>query len=92
MGVAHIHSAGWFTRTSIILFLNKIDVFKEKIVRTPLSKVFEDFTGGSDYQRASKYILWRFTMRNRAQLSIYPHLTQATDTNQIRVIFAAVRE
>jgi guanine nucleotide-binding protein G(i) subunit alpha len=28
----------------------------------------------------------------QARLSIYPHLTQATDTNNIRLVFAAVKE
>lgn len=82
----------WFTRTSIILFLNKIDIFKQKIPRIPLSNFFEEYTGGTDINRAAKYILWRFTQTNRARLSIYPHLTQATDTTNIRLVFAAVRE
>lgn len=34
--------------------------------------------------KAAKYILWRFTQLNRARLSIYPHLTQATDTSNVR--------
>lgn len=34
--------------------------------------------------KGAKYILWRFTQLNRARLSIYPHLTQATDTSNVR--------
>lgn len=83
---------GWFTRTSIVLFLNKIDLFKQKIPKIPLSNFFEEYTGGSDINKAAKYILWRFTQTNRAKLSIYPHLTQATDTGNIRLVFAAVKE
>lgn len=82
----------WFTRTSIILFLNKIDIFKQKIARIPLANFFEEYTGGQDINKAAKYILWRFTQTNRAKLSIYPHLTQATDTSNIRLVFAAVKE
>ena len=33
--------------------------------------------------KGAKYILWRFTQLNRARLSIYPHLTQATDTSNV---------
>ncbi len=40
-------------------------------------------TGGPDINKAAKYILWRFTLTNRARLSIYPHLTQATDTSNV---------
>ncbi|RHZ80365.1 hypothetical protein Glove_137g33 [Diversispora epigaea] len=82
----------WFLRTSIILFLNKIDLFRAKLPRVPLEQYFPDYSGGSDINKAAKYILWRFTQTNRARLNIYPHLTQATDTSNIRLVFAAVKE
>ncbi|KAH9468651.1 hypothetical protein MJO29_005122 [Puccinia striiformis f. sp. tritici] len=82
----------WFLRTSIILFLNKIDIFKAKLPKVPLERYFPEYTGGNDVNKAAKYILWRFTQLNRARLSIYPHLTQATDTSNIRLVFAAVKE
>ncbi|KAL8286177.1 hypothetical protein RQP46_004665 [Phenoliferia psychrophenolica] len=82
----------WFLRTSIILFLNKIDLFKAKLPKVPLSRYFPEYTGGPDVNKGAKYILWRFTQLNRARLSIYPHLTQATDTSNIRLVFAATKE
>ncbi|GAA5899614.1 guanine nucleotide-binding protein subunit alpha [Sporobolomyces salmoneus] len=82
----------WFLRTSIILFLNKIDLFKAKLPKVPLERYFPEYTGGSDVNKGAKFILWRFTQLNRARLSIYPHLTQATDTSNIRLVFAAVKE
>lgn len=82
----------WFARTSIILFLNKIDVFKAKLPKVPLERYFADYAGGPDVNKAAKYILWRFMQVNRARLSIYPHLTQATDTGNVRLVFAAVKE
>lgn len=82
----------WFLRTSIILFLNKIDVFRAKLPKVPLERYFPEYTGGDDINKAAKYILWRFMQANRARLSVYPHLTQATDTTNIRLVFAAVKE
>ncbi|EGR52037.1 G protein alpha subunit [Trichoderma reesei QM6a] len=82
----------WFMRTSIILFLNKVDIFKQKLGRSPLSNYFPDYTGGTDVNKAAKYLLWRFNQVNRAHLNLYPHLTQATDTSNIRLVFAAVKE
>ncbi|KAG6827076.1 guanine nucleotide-binding protein subunit alpha [Tricholoma furcatifolium] len=82
----------WFIRTSIILFLNKIDVFKIKLPKVPLEKYFSEYTGGADINKAAKYILWKFMQTNKARLNVYPHLTQATDTQNIRVVFAAVKE
>ncbi|KAF9520548.1 hypothetical protein BS47DRAFT_1357368 [Hydnum rufescens UP504] len=82
----------WFLSTSIILFLNKIDVFQLKLPRSPLGRHFPEFTGGNDVHKATKFILWKFFAMNRAKLALYPHLTQATDTKNIRIVFAAVKE
>lgn len=35
----------WFRRTSVILFLNKIDLLKEKIMYSHLDDYFPDFDG-----------------------------------------------
>ncbi|KAJ7135282.1 heterotrimeric G-protein alpha subunit, GPA3-like protein [Mycena crocata] len=82
----------WFLRTSVILFLNKIDVFKRKLPKIPLGRFFPEYAGGNDLQKAAKYILWKFMQENRAKLTVYPHVTQATNTKNIRLVFAAVKE
>ena len=82
----------WFARTSVVLFLNKIDVFAEKLQYSPLENHFPDYTGGNNINKAAKYILWRFNQVNRSGLNIYPHVTQATDTSNIQLVMAAVKE
>ncbi|KAJ6462500.1 G-protein alpha subunit [Mycena sanguinolenta] len=82
----------WFLRTSFILFLNKIDVFRVKVAKIPLERYFPEYTGGPDVRQAAKYILWRFMQQNGAQLSVYPHLTQATDTNNTRLVFGDITQ
>lgn len=82
----------WFRRTSVILCLNKIDVFIDKLPRSPLGKYFPDYVGGNDVNKAVKYILWRFKQLNRAHLNLVPYVTQATDTNNIKLAFAVVKE
>lgn len=62
----------WFLRTSIILFLNKVDIFKQKLGRSPLGNYFPDYSGGNDVNKAAKYLLWRFNQVNRAHLNLYP--------------------
>lgn len=62
----------WFMRTSIILFLNKVDLFRQKLGRSPLVNYFPDYSGGNNINRASKYLLWRFNQVNRAHLNLYP--------------------
>ena len=40
-----ICNSKWFVKTSIILFLNKIDRFKEKLPLSPMKNFFPDFDG-----------------------------------------------
>lgn len=86
-----ICNSRWFVKTSIILFLNKIDRFKEKLPVSPMKNYFPDYEGGADYAAACDYILNRFVSLNQAeQKQIYTHFTCATDTTQIRFVMAAV--
>ncbi|CDK28175.1 unnamed protein product [Kuraishia capsulata CBS 1993] len=82
----------WFRRTSVVLFLNKIDVLVEKLPHSPLEAHFPDYAGGNDVNKAVKYILWRFKQLNRMNLNIMPYVTQATDTSNIKLAFAVVKE
>ncbi|KAI5287996.1 Guanine nucleotide-binding protein alpha-2 subunit [Ascosphaera aggregata] len=82
----------WFMRTGIILFMNKIDLFPMALERSLLSDYFKEYTGPNDPEPAAKFILWRFTCENRAHLTIYPHLTQATDTRNIQHVFDVVSQ
>ena len=47
----------WFMRTSIVLFLNKVDLFRQKLKKSPLVEYFPDYSGGEDVNRAAKYLL-----------------------------------
>jgi len=77
-----ICNSRWFTDTSIILFLNKTDLFREKIKKVPLNKCFPEFTEGFDFDKGAEFITKKFTELNRSpeKKTIYPHLTCATDT------------
>jgi hypothetical protein len=83
-----------FKKTSMILFLNKRDLFAEKIQKVPLSKgCFPDYDGNNTYDAASQFILEQFEARNRdSEKRIYPHLTCATDKDNIKVVFNAVKD
>ncbi|KAL9047546.1 MAG: hypothetical protein Q9206_006682 [Seirophora lacunosa] len=88
-----ICNSRWFVNTSIILFLNKIDRFKEKLPVSPMKNYFPDYEGGPDYAAACDYILNRFVSLNQHEIKqIYTHFTCATDTTQIRFVMAAVND
>ncbi|KAF9050580.1 G protein alpha-subunit [Panaeolus papilionaceus] len=89
-----ICNSRWFVKTSIILFLNKIDLFAEKLPRSPLEEYFPDYTGGNNYDAACDYLLHRFVSLNQsaATKQIYAHYTCATDTQQIKFVLSAIQD
>lgn len=84
----------WFTDTSIILFLNKKDLFQQKIQASPLNICFPEYKGGNSYEETSQYIESKFEELNRVpkQKQIYYHFTCATDTENISFVFNAVTD
>ncbi|KAF8927023.1 guanine nucleotide-binding protein subunit alpha [Dissophora ornata] len=88
-----ICNSRWFVKTSIILFLNKIDRFREKLPISPLRNSFPDYDGGDDFDQASQYVMNQFVGLNLSESKqIYTHFTCATDTNQIKFVMAAVSD
>ena len=89
-----ICNSKWFVDTSIILFLNKKDLFEEKITRSPLTICFPEYKGRNTYEECSAYIQMKFESLNkrREQKQIYTHFTCATDTNNIQFVFDAVTD
>ena len=89
-----IMSLTWFKSSSIILFLNKTDLFKEKISEKPVSDYFPDYTGANnDFQAAASYFASKFRALNRTEdREIYVHYTNATDTNLLKLTMASVQD
>uniref|UniRef100_A0A3Q3WHR0 Guanine nucleotide-binding protein subunit alpha n=1 Tax=Mola mola TaxID=94237 RepID=A0A3Q3WHR0_MOLML len=84
----------WFQRSSVILFLNKTDILKEKIMYSHLNTYFPEFTGPQqDPAAAQKFILRMYQEQNPDKdKTLYAHFTCATDTENIRFVFVAVKD
>jgi len=78
---------------SMILFLNKEDLFMEKINRSDLKKCFPDFPGPNTKEAAFEYIKDQFVSLNtNPNRKIYTQITVATDIDNIRQAMENVRE
>lgn len=83
----------WFSNTPFILFLNKIDIFEEKLAHSPLQKYFPDYTGRpGDVEEAIRFFEQNFLKLNRTSKPIYVHRTCATDTQLMKFVLSAVTD
>ncbi|KAL7298635.1 hypothetical protein TKK_0008401 [Trichogramma kaykai] len=89
-----ICNSKWFVDTSIILFLNKKDLFADKITKSPLTICFPEYSGSNTFEECASYIQMKFENLNKRkeQKQMYSHFTCATDTNNIQFVFDAVTD
>lgn len=92
-----IVNSKWFKETSMILFLNKKDLFEKKLA----NKVFADFinknekrdpyTGPNEMQPCAEFTKKLFLEKNgNPDKSLYSHITTAIDTSNVKFVFSAV--
>lgn len=86
----------FFTKSSIILFLNKRDLFEEKIKKVHIadSEPFSDYEGPKcDYDAGVAYFKDKFLAKNKTpDRQIYHHTTCATDTKNVRIVFDSCKD
>ena len=94
----------YFTRSAVILFLNKKDLFEVKVQESSIKAVadFSDFDGAADgeeaYDDGINYFEGKFleqvvedpTMSEKKQ--VYTHVTCATDKGNVKTVFNACKE
>ena len=83
----------YFKNTSMILFLNKRDLFQEKIKEKTIKNCFPDYDGPDcQYEPALKYITEIFVSCNTDSMrQIYSHVTCATDAGNVQRVFHDVQ-
>ncbi|ROW08162.1 hypothetical protein VPNG_06928 [Cytospora leucostoma] len=90
-----IANSHWFLKSALILFLNKMDLFREKLAKSPINQHgFTDYHGDpDDWKQASKYFMDKFRALNRnPEKEIYGHFTNATDTNLLKITMGSVQD
>ncbi|KAI5477647.1 guanine nucleotide-binding protein subunit alpha [Pseudohyphozyma bogoriensis] len=92
-----IANSRWFVRTTIILFLNKIDLFQAKLERVKLRDHCPSYTGANDYESAANFMLEEFSQLYQpkptsASSQLYAHFTQATDTRNVKRVTDSVAD
>lgn len=88
-----ITTCDYFIETSVILFLNKKDLFDEKIQFSHLVDYFPEYDGPTrDSIAAREFILKMYVDLNPYDdKQIFSHFTCATDTENIRFVFESVK-
>lgn len=89
-----ICNSKWFSGTAMLLFLNKRDLFMDKIDKVPLNvcPAFKDYTG-QGYEEGCKYIEECYVEKNcNPDKEIYCHVTCATDVGNVNAVFDAVKD
>lgn len=95
----------YFDKTSILLFLNKRDLFEQKCTRVNLNVCFKDYRGGLNYPAALAHIQGKYEAILKtfhsgksvcgdgplAERELYTHITCATDTNNVRFVFDSAK-
>jgi len=90
---SEICNSTYFKNTSMILFLNKRDLFQQKINQIPLNVCFKEYTLPNDYDNGTKYIQDQFFALNQNNNKmIYCHVTCATDTGNVKAVFNVVKD
>ena len=89
----------YFTKSNMILFLNKKDLFEEKITSVHIGdqdafKIFDTPLGDPDYyNKGVKFFLDMFLERNtNPDRQVYNHVTCATDSKNVEVVFNACKD
>jgi len=78
----------------LILFLNKSDLFAQKVQKHHLKDYFPDYDGADrSYEDGIRFIQNKFAeQRSDKAKIIYTHVSCATDPKNVQVLFDAVRD
>ena len=81
-----------FSEIPFILFLNKIDLFREKILTVPITTAFPEYDGPQREEECYEYIEQQFRKQaDDQERYIYVHCTNALDRDNVERAFNDVQ-
>jgi len=68
-------------------------LFQEKITKVNLDVCFPDYKGPAEFEESAKFIEKKFIQLDKTgRKKIYPHRTIATNTDNVKFVFEAVKD
>ncbi|KAF2087254.1 guanine nucleotide binding protein, alpha subunit [Saccharata proteae CBS 121410] len=91
-----ISNSKYFEKSALILFLNKVDLFREKLIAgtSPINKHFPDYYGKpDDIEAGQEFFANKFrNLVRQPKKEVYVHYTTATDTDLLKKTMASVQD
>lgn len=82
----------YFMQSSVILLLNKLDIFEQKLKVSPLENYFPEYKGGSSLEAAKDFMLQYYMSLNTNGRKIAHLFSTATDPAVMDVVFDVMTE
>ncbi|KAL0491006.1 guanine nucleotide-binding protein alpha subunit [Acrasis kona] len=83
-------NSNWFPQTPIIVFLNKMDIFKEKLVHSPMKDAFPEYNGGANLEAGIAFLEEKLRERSKFNNISAVVPVSATDTRSLQIAFNAI--
>jgi len=81
----------FFRDKFIILFLNKFDLYSEKIKKSDLSMVFPEYEGGPDIKKGVDEIVSRYDSCNKGDSKrVFKNIITATSKEDVQIVMTDV--
>jgi GTPase SAR1 family protein len=88
---SEVANSDYFHFSSIILFLNKVDLFARKLKEVPLNTFFPNYEGEARADIATEFVKARFVELAMDGNRVYTHITCALDSENIEHVIYDVR-